>query len=124
MRRISSSQELFTWLLAVNADSKDPSAESDGVRALWSWTIRSHMPYRSVHSGSSQSHHGKDGLDEVKGKFTTRFDVLKDEVQSVFPIIKVRQLAIHLKFSADLAHFWELRPQTHLQMHFPPAGKK
>ena len=111
--------------MAVNADSKDPSAESDGVRALWSWTIRSHMPYRSVHSGSSQSHHGKDGLDEVKGKFTTRFDVLKDEVQSVFPIIKVRQLAIHLKSVGRPRPLWELRPETHPQMHIPQAdGEK
>ena len=83
------SQELFTWLLAVNLDNKDGSEMmTDGVRALWSWTIRSHSVYRSGHSGHSASH-GKDGLDEVKGKLTSRFEILKDEVQSVFPIIKV-----------------------------------
>lgn len=77
------SQEMFTWLLAVNEDQhKDLSSDfgAEGVRALWSWTIRSH---------STAGH--KDGADEVKGKLTSRFEVLKDEVQSVFPIIKVQQ---------------------------------
>lgn len=57
-------------------DQRDELGE--GVRALWSWTIRTH------------SSAPKDGMDEVKGKLTSRFEVLKDEVQSVFPIIKVR----------------------------------
>ena len=67
-----------------------------GVRALWSWTIRSHStspPPVPLPSPHHHQHHGstgvKDGLDEVKGKLTSRFEVLKDEVQSVFPIIKV-----------------------------------
>jgi hypothetical protein len=34
-------------------------------------------------------------LDEVKGKLTSRFEVLKDEVQSVFPIIKVIRFNFH-----------------------------
>ncbi len=89
------SQELFTWLLAVNVDHhRDSSELGDGVRALWSWTIRSHStsppPAHHHHAGN------KDGLDEVKGKLTSRFEVLKDEVQSVFPIIKViLNLSIH-----------------------------
>jgi len=88
----SSSQELFTWLLAVNVDNHKDSSEigpDGGVRALWSWTIRSHSTSPAPIS-SHHHHHGvKEGLDEVKGKLTSRFEVLKDEVQSVFPIIKV-----------------------------------
>lgn len=83
------SQELFTWLLAVNLDQHRDAAElSDGVRALWSWTIRTHS---SVGGGGAGN---KDGTDEVKGKLTSRFEVLKDQVQSVFPIIKVIVVAV------------------------------
>lgn len=97
----SSSQELFTWLLAVNVDNHKDSSEigpDGGVRALWSWTIRSHSTSPAPIS-SHHHHHGvKDGLDEVKGKLTSRFEVLKDEVQSVFPIIKVIFWRVSLTF--------------------------
>lgn len=95
------SQELFTWLLAVNVDHhRDSSELGDGVRALWSWTIRTHSASPPLPSSISGHHHhtnnNKEGqLDEVKGKLTSRFEVLKDEVQSVFPIIKVT--AIHFQ---------------------------
>ena len=90
------SQELFTWLLAVNVDHhRDSSELGDGVRALWSWTIRTHSASPPLPSSISGHHHHANNkesggqLDEVKGKLTSRFEVLKDEVQSVFPIIKV-----------------------------------
>lgn len=94
------SQELFTWLLAVNVDHhRDSSELGDGVRALWSWTIRTQSASPPLPSSISGHHHhanNKDSagaqLDEVKGKLTSRFEVLKDEVQSVFPIIKRRDL--------------------------------
>ena len=94
---------MFTWLLAVNEDQhhkgdmggSEFANGAEGVRALWSWTIRSHSSSSSAaapSSSSSSTGHGKDqGPDEVKGKLTSRFEVLKDEVQSVFPIIKVRR---------------------------------
>jgi hypothetical protein len=99
---LQDSQELFTWLLAVNVDHhRDSSELGDGVRALWSWTIRTHSASPPLPSSISGHHHhtnnnNKEGqLDEVKGKLTSRFEVLKDEVQSVFPIIKVT--AIHFE---------------------------
>lgn len=112
------SQELFTWLLAVNVDHhRDSSELGDGVRALWSWTIRSHSsspPSPSVSGG--HHHHGhKDGLDEVKGKLTSRFEVLKDEVQSVFPIIKV----IHYFPSTSFSLFSLSSQRRHWSTHSP-----
>lgn len=94
------SQELFTWLLAVNVDHHKDASEltgaDGGVRALWSWTIRSHSTSPLPTSPQHPHHGARDSPDEVKGKLTSRFEVLKDEVQSVFPIIKVNHSIVSI----------------------------
>lgn len=116
-------EEVFSWLLEVVEDSSDLW---DGGRIVWSIRyvlegaesrttfMRGGVNIRQMHVG--HSHHALNGgsrsgakhrplrdglLEETRRKLTARLEIQKDDIQSVLPISKVRQISIQNSYNCN-----------------------
>lgn len=68
--------ELFTWLLEVTEDEI-----YEGARIVWTARFEPAQAEEQLFHASAQRSEGR--------KFTTRFEIQKDDIQAVVPISKV-----------------------------------